>query len=93
MPKSTASEFMITFVQEYLDKKSDRLSFDLDFNHYLIQYYPKMERENPDLAECFNFYLAEEGFDQANGLSDVKHRELIRRQLKKFKSAMQDGFA
>lgn len=75
MRKNTASEFMMTYVQEYLEGKRSRLDFDLDFSHYLIKHYPKMERENPDLAECFNFYLAEEGFDQAEGLSDDRHRE------------------
>ncbi|CCO07643.1 hypothetical protein DESHY_120007 [Desulforamulus hydrothermalis Lam5 = DSM 18033] len=51
-----------------------------------------MERENPDLAECFNYYLAEEGFDQAVGLSDDRHRRLIQKQFNKFKAALCDGF-
>ncbi|SHK78882.1 hypothetical protein [Desulforamulus aeronauticus] len=92
MPKNTASKFMMTFVQEYLDGERSRLDFDLDFNHYLIKHYAKMERENPDLAECFNFYLAEDGFDQAVGLSDDRHRRLIQKQFNKFKAALRDGF-
>jgi hypothetical protein len=64
----------------------------LDFIHYLIKHYPSMERKNRDLAECFNFYLAEQGFDQGQGLSDSVHKKLIRRQFKEFKSAMRDGF-
>ena len=47
----------------------------------LIRHYAKMERENPDLAECFNFYLAEDGFDKAVGLSDDRYRKLFKKQL------------
>lgn len=68
---------MMTFVQEYFDGMRSRLDFDLDFSHYLIKRYAKMDRENPDLAECFNLYLAKEGFDQAEGLSDDQHRKLV----------------
>ncbi|AQS58415.1 hypothetical protein [Desulforamulus ferrireducens] len=92
MSRGTATKFMMTFVQEYLDGKRSRLDFDLDFNHYLIKHYAKMERENPDLAECFNYYLAEEGFDQAVGLSDDRHRRLIQKQFNEFKAALRDGF-
>ncbi|CCO07742.1 hypothetical protein [Desulforamulus hydrothermalis] len=92
MSRGSATKFMMTFVQEYLDGKRSRLDFDLDFNHCLIKHYAKMERENPDLAECFNYYLAEEGFDQAVGLSDDRHRRLIQKQFNKFKAALCDGF-
>jgi len=91
MPRKSAFRFMIEFIQEYLDGKNERLFFDLDFNHYLNQNYVKMEKENPDLAECFVFYLAERGFDQTKGLSDAAHREHISQQFDKFKSAMSDG--
>lgn len=91
MPKKFAFEFMINFVRDYVIGKSSRLDFDLDFNYYLMQYYEKMERENCDLAEYFNFCLAEQGFDQAQKLSDAAHRKLITRQFKKFEEAMRDG--
>jgi hypothetical protein len=51
-----------------------------------------MERENLDLAECFNFYLAEDGFDQGVGLSDYEHKKQIQRQFDEFNAAMRDGF-
>jgi len=92
MPKKSGSAFMMNFVQEYLDGDMDRLGWDLDFNHYLIEHYPKMVRENIDLAECFNFYLAEQGFDQGASLPDDKHKKLIRKQFNEFKAAMRDGF-
>jgi len=91
MPRKSALDFMIEFVRDYLDGKSGRLDFDLDFNYYLKQNYSKMERANPDLAECFLFYLAEEGYDKSESLSDKEHKKLIRRQFKEFISAMSDG--
>jgi hypothetical protein len=92
MPKKSGTKFMMAFVQEYLDGEMDRLGFDLDFIHYLIKHYPKMEREDSDLAECFNIYLAEQGYDLAQGLTDAQHKKLIRKQYNEFLSAMQDGF-
>ena len=92
MSKKSGAEFMMNFVQEYLDGDMDRLSWDLNFNHYLIKHYPNMERDNIDLAECFNFYLAELGFDQGVNLPDDKHKKLIRKQFNEFKAAMRDGF-
>jgi len=84
-------EFMIAFVKEYLDGGSSRMDFDLDFNHYLIKHFPKMDRQNAALADCFNFYLAEEGFDKADGLSDAQHKKLIRKRFAEFEAAMHDG--
>ena len=92
MPKKIGTEFMFTFVQEYLSGEMDRLGWDLDFNHYFIQHYPKMERENSELAECFNFYLAEQGFEAGIDLDDGEHKKLIHRQWNEFKAAMCDGF-
>ena len=92
MPRVSGTDFMLNFVQEYLNGGMDRMSFDLDFNHYLIKHYPGMERKNPDLAECFSFFLAEEGFDQAITLTDTEHKKLIRNQWREFNAAMQDGF-
>ena len=60
MPTNTSTEFMMNFVQSYLDGERSRMDFDLDFSHYLMKHYAKMERANPNLAECFNFYLAVE---------------------------------
>ena len=92
MAKSKSSDFMIAYVREYLDGDMERLFFDLDFDHYLIEHYPKMDRENPALAECFAFYLSEEGVDRSDNLSDSEHKKLIRRQFNRFMAAMRDGF-
>ena len=92
MPTNTAIEFMMNFVQSYLDGERSRMYFDLDFSHYLMKHYAKMERANPNLAECFNFYLAVEGFDHTEGLSNDQHKKLIQKQFNEFKAALRDGF-
>ena len=91
MPKLSGTKFMMSFVEEYLNGGMNRISFDLDFNHYLIEHAAKMEREYPDLAECFHYYLAEQGIEQADRLNDSEHKKLIRKQWSKVKSAMRDG--
>jgi len=91
MTEKSGFGFMMAFVQRYLDGGMDRLGFDLDFNHYLIKHYPMMECEGGELADCFCFYLGEEGLDQALELSDAAHKKLIRKQFKEFKTAMSDG--
>jgi hypothetical protein len=92
VPRKSATSFMLEFVQEYLNGTNSRLDFDLDFNYNLIRYYEKMERANPDLAECFLYYIGEQGFDKSEGLTDIEHKKLIRTQFKEFQSAMRDGF-
>lgn len=82
---------MIKFVQDYINGVNDRLDWDLDFCHYLIQHYPKMEHENPDIAHCFVFYLSEKNFDCAGGLADDEHKMFIRKQLGLFFDAVDDG--
>jgi hypothetical protein len=64
MAKTKSTDFMIRFVRDYLNGENSRLDWDLDFNHYLIQHYPKMARENAEVADCFAFYLSEEGYDR-----------------------------
>ena len=92
MQKLSATDFMMSFAQDYLDGKIDRMGFDLDFNYYLMQNYPKMEREDPDFAEAFNFCIAERGFDLCDGLSDSEHKKLIRKQFVELKAIALEGF-
>ena len=92
MPTNNSTEFMMNFVQSYLDGERSRMDFDLDFSHYLMKHYAKMERANPNLAECFNFYLAVEGFDHTEGVSNDQHKKLIQKQFTEFKAALRDGF-
>ena len=91
MGRKSHSQLMFEFVLEYLDGHMPRMFFDADFNHYFIKYYPAMERQDPDMAGCFAFYLSEQGIDVADHLSDEQHKKLIKRQWKKFTKAMSDG--
>ncbi len=91
MGRKSNAELMFEFVQKYIDGDMPRLFFDLDFDHYFIKYYPALERLNPDMAGCFAYYVSEQGVDVSNGLSDAQHKKLIRRQWKKFTSALDDG--
>jgi hypothetical protein len=89
--KKSGMKYMMDYVEEYLNGKLSRLDFDLDFSHNLMEHYPKMERENSELAECFNFYIAEQGFDKAMNLENAEHKEIIRRQYDKFMSLIREG--
>jgi len=91
MPRKSALESMMDFVQTYLSGKIDRMDFDLDFNDLLLQSYPTMRRQSPEIADCFVFYLSEEGYDQTLGMTDGEHKKLIRKQFAEFKSALSDG--
>jgi hypothetical protein len=90
MGKST--DFLINFVRGYLDGENSRLDLDLDYDHYLSEHYPQMERENPALAECFAFYLGGDEIDQARELSDSECKKIVRKQFNKFMAAWKDGF-
>ena len=91
MARKSNTQLMFEFVQEYLDGHMSRISFDLDFNHYLIKYYPAMERQDSDMAECFAYYLSEQGVDVAGSLSDEQHKTLIKKQWKQFTQAVDAG--
>ena len=90
MGRTKSTDFMIAFVQDYLSGKNSRLTWDLDFNHYLIKHYSKMESEDSELAECFALYLSDEGFDRAEHLPDAEHKEFIRKQFDMFNDALYD---
>jgi hypothetical protein len=92
VPKKSGMKIMIDYVKEYLNGELSRMEFDMDFSYNLMEHYPKMERENAELAECFNYYIAEQGFDKAMGLKNADHKELIRRQFDRFMSIIRDGF-
>ena len=83
---------MLDFVSDYLNGETERLFFDLDFDHYLIENWPKMELENRALSECFYYYVSEEGIDRCtDDMSDEEHREFMRAQFTAFEAAMKDG--
>ncbi len=50
-----------------------------------------MERLAPGLAECLSYYIADNGFERADHLSDAAHKKLIRRQWTAFNTALRVG--
>jgi hypothetical protein len=91
MPRKSNTQLMFDFVLDYLDGNMERMFFDMDFDYYLVQYFPAMQRKSPDMADCFAYYLSEQGVDVSDGLSDAQHKKLIRRQWKEFIRATQGG--
>ena len=89
--KKSAFWPMVDFVNQYLEGEMDRLEFDLDFICNLEENYPKMQKENRELAEFFHFRFAERGLDRADGLCDDKHKDLIEDQWDDFVDAMENG--
>ena len=92
MAKKSGLEFMTEFIRKYLNGEMKRFEFDLDFASHMKEHYPKMERKYPELADCFYFYMVEEGTEQIDDLlSDSKHKSLIRKQFKEFEAVFEDG--
>lgn len=67
-------KFMMKFIKEILDGESERMNFDLDFNHHLIQRYSKMYAEDPDAAEVFADRIGEL-CDRTSEFSDDELRD------------------
>jgi hypothetical protein len=82
---------MIKYVEDFVEGRKDRFSFDIDYCHHMIERYPKMEREFPELAECFAYYIDERGFEAGQRLSDDKYKQLITDRFDDFMSVFEDG--
>lgn len=76
------------YVKQYLDGKTQR--YELDFNYHLINRYQKMHCENCEYAEFINYYIAENGFDKGDALSDNEFKKLIKRQYYKVQNIIND---
>ena len=67
---------MVEFVRKFIAEESSRLSFTLDFNHYLIQRYDKMYSENAEAAEIFAERIGEI-VDHSDKMSDDELRDAL----------------
>jgi len=90
--KSPNIDFMMGYVNDFLEGRLERWAFDLDFDHHLITHFEKMERENLEYAEAFGYYISECGVDCGNGLSDAAYKRLIRKRYKQLLDVVADGF-
>jgi hypothetical protein len=82
---------MMSFVNDYIEGRMDRISFDLDFSHILSLHYRKMKREHSDLADAFVYYIEEKGLDNSQNLTDISHKRLMKKCYKEFVSIFDDG--
>jgi len=70
--------FMIEFISDFIKGDLDRFFFDLDYSAYVIEHFPYMEQENPELAERFADTIDNTYERWADlGLSDVEFRTEI----------------
>lgn len=89
--KLTNTNYMIGYVKDFVEGRTERLEFDLDFPYNIKKRYPKMLRECPDLADCFSCYLVEQGYDEGQVLDDDDYKELMRERFEQFMSVFDDG--
>ena len=67
--------FMIDFISDFADGKMSRYDFELNFSGYVIEYFPKMEREDKRLARKFaNTVEAEYEYAENYKISDENFR-------------------
>ena len=89
--KMTNINYMRDYVNDFIEGRIDRLEFELDFPEHIKKRYPKMERECPELADCFYCYMVEQGYDEGQDLPDDEFRELIQERFDQFLSIFDDG--
>lgn len=68
--------FMMNFVCDFIDERMDRLSFELDFDHYLNEKYDGMYREDPEAAEVFADRIGDI-VDMSEKMSDDELRDAL----------------
>jgi predicted ATPase len=69
------TEFMIDFISNFINGKTSRYFFDLDYCARVIEHFPYMERENSEIAERFADTV-DEAYERASAscLSDEEFR-------------------
>ena len=78
--KNTA--FMVDFISDFADGKMSRDDFELDYSGYVIEYFPKMERENARLARKFaNTVDAKYEYAENRNISDDDFRVIMNNAL------------
>ena len=68
--------FMMNFVCDFIDERMDRLSFELDFDHYLNEKYDGMHRENKEAAEVFAERIGDI-VDASGNMTDDEFRDAL----------------
>ena len=74
--------FMVGFISDFADGKMSRHDFELDYSGYVIEYFPKMEREDKRLARKFaNTVEAKYEYAENRNISDDDFRILMNNAL------------
>lgn len=74
--------FMIDFVSDFADDNMSRYNFELDYSAYVIEHFPKMEREDYSLARKFaNTVDCAVEYAEANNISDDDFRVAVNNAL------------
>ena len=76
--------YMMDYVQDYLDGKCRRFVFELNFKSQLMELWEEMCEEDENLARAFKYYMSDNGFEAGDDLNDNEYKELIKRQYSKF---------
>ena len=78
--------FMLDFIKKIINGELSRLDWNLDFNFYFIEYYPKMCAENLDLAEDFALYFSDL-HDESFSLTDKQLIAKLKSNYKKISNS------
>jgi hypothetical protein len=84
----TSIQFMMDYVERYIEGRLDRLDFDLDFPYLITKQFVNMDRENHDLTEFFVCALEKQGLYASQGLSNFDHKRLIEKRYREFQSVL-----
>ena len=84
--------YMMRYVKSFLDGKTERLSFELDFDFELMERWDEMCGEDAEYAQVINDWISEKGVIAGQDLSDDEFKELILVQYNEVKSIAADGF-
>ena len=83
---------MMRYVKAFLDGKTDRLSFELDFDFELMDRWDGMCSEDAEYAQVFNDWIGERGVIAGQDLPDDEFKDLIWEQYDEVKSIAASGF-
>ena len=85
-------DFMMDYVKRYIDGECRRFVFELDFKYHLLQMWDDMCEEDLNHAKAFKYYIADNGFEVGDELSDTKYKQLIKQQYMKVEKLIEKGF-
>lgn len=74
---------LVNFVIDYANGEMERWEFDLDYSHYVIEYFPAFEEEHPHLSRRFANTI-DHTYSNCSWMPDDRFREAISDALDEF---------